>query len=143
MNSVATEIVSLFELSGLSDLLRRDSAVFDARHLFETRNGSGTITLDVSEHECLVVTRITLDNVDWTLAATMAVELRGRIVPPLSTPLEAIEDEPLLLVFEQGRLVFTFNVVEVLGSTARITLQGARLPREAATRLKQLATKLA
>lgn len=139
MNDVATELLSLIELA---DLSRQDIPI-ETRHVLETRAGSGTITLDVSDHECLVITRITLANVDWTLAATMTVQQRGHTLPPLTTALEAINDEPLLLVFEQGQLVFTFAVVSVVGTTARIKIQGARLPRDAGKRLRQMGSKLA
>lgn len=139
MNDVATELLSLIELADLS----RQNIPIETRHVFETRNGSGTITINIADHECLVVTRITADNVDWTLAATLTVAQRGHTLPPLTTPLEVINDEPLLLVFEQGQLVFTFAVVDVLGTTARIKIQAARLPRDAGKRLRQLGTKLA
>jgi len=143
MNSAATDLLALFELSGLAAVLSRPIDVpIDARHVLETRSGSGAITFDISEHECFIVTRITVDNVDWSVAATMAVTFRSATQPPLTTALEALNDVPVLLVFDSGRLVFTFAVLALLGTTAHIKIQGARLPREALKRLRQLATKL-
>lgn len=139
MEDVATELLSLIALADLPS----QSIPIETRHVFAARSGQGTIVIDVADHECLVITRIALDNVDWALAASLSISQRGQLLSPLNTALEALDGEPLLMVFEQGQLLLTFALTAVAGRTARIKIQGARLPREAGKRLRQIGSKIA
>lgn len=140
MESVASQILSLLQLAGLSDDL---DSIFPLRRRLASESASSgpiTITINIPNGSCLVITWLDTDNIDTSVAAT--VEISGNNTAYPIADLGSVAEIQTLYVFPPGIATFTFNVTALPSTTALCRVSGFILPKEAVKKLSRIGLEI-